>query len=483
MESVQMTKRKISNVWIILAPRVPEGTRHRPNDFYKLTIADIVKILKQFSANVKHFKLEIWHDYIDYPHIEIETSDLLQILSLVPNAEHLEMINVIEQALRPTREQTYVALDQLKTLEISKSRRFLVVFNSLPPGVLKEFNVSYCDLNSDGATEFLTKQPNIKKLTLFEVSGPHNIFDHLALESFSFRGYDSTHLAHFLSKQIQLTSLTLRGVQLNESGLDLITNQLTNLEHLTLEIAYSDMRGKIVETCKRIAQLKKLKESSVRPSTLQIITALSGLDNSQISTLHLMDISCSFRDRRSVPINVTSALVHSMTNLNSLVFNRGCPTTMQRFNFVEVLEMRFDKDIDAESLSKELDVEKCFNPKLTALSIDGHFKWNVFTVTKLIAMYPNLNHLKIIAADEPLKMPYNAELILNGFKKINSLKIRNDNDWKMTGKLFEYLIKRKDQLKLIEFGKLTPLRHDHKREIFAAFHVVEFVNGNLFLKN
>lgn len=82
MKSVQEIKRKISKVRITLADGVWGWDRRK--ELYKLAIPEIFKILKQFSATIKHFRLK------NLQSSRIKIPDFLKMLSLVPNTKHLQ---------------------------------------------------------------------------------------------------------------------------------------------------------------------------------------------------------------------------------------------------------------------------------------------------------------------------------------------------------------------------------------------------------
>lgn len=317
MDSIQITTRKISKASISFGV-------DRFSHLWKLAISDAMKILRKFSATIK---------YLELKYIGIEMHDFLEMLSLIPNAEYLNMCGVFEATRSDTvakLNNECLQLDRLKTLQlIERDVDFLFVFSGLPAGVLNELIIGYSSGHFDVEllTEFFRKQSNIKKLTLsddvdVENPFPVNVFGNLKLESFlCYQNEYSSEFANLLSKQTQLISLSLLIAYVDESVLNVIANRLSELE--TLEIGFDEQQ---VEPFKKIEKLKKLKELTLANCSVNIIEAFSGLDNSRITKLNMKHIYTwsVVDDDPPMPVNIIGALANSVPNLKVLRFDYYC---------------------------------------------------------------------------------------------------------------------------------------------------------------
>lgn len=489
MDSIQNTQRKISKVCIGFGAGVD-----RPSDLWELAFSDTVQIVRKFSATIKFFELES---------SSIEMPDFLEIISLTPNAEHIRLFNVFEITQGRTKCQLNnecLKHDRLKTLELVEcSEEFLVVFNRLPAGVLKEFTMAYWNLDFSVLTDFFTKQSNIKKLTLSDEDEysdktlPDHIFDHLKLESLLWYQYEyNSRHANILCKQTELASLSLLNghsdAKIDEGVLIVITNQLSKME--TLEVTFKEA---LSVPFKGIEKLKKLKDLTLDSCSLKIIEILSGLDNSRITSLNMKNFYTWSDDDDfddgipPMPINIIAALANSVPNLKVLRFDHDCKYTsiiaiMQHFNFVEVLEMKFDADIDANRLSKTIEVDRCFNPKLTKLKITEMFLCEESILTKLIAIYPNLKKLNIDSPKPPTTSQF--KLILSGFNKMVSLKLYFGY-WNLTAEYVDCIKDHKNNLKSIRLGsiRLDEFTAEHEKNLSAVFDVIRYKYGSLYMTN
>lgn len=499
MDSIQNTHRQISKVSISFGFNTPSRL------IRESAISDAVKIVKKFSATIKYFELEF---------ASLEMSDFLQILSLLPNAEHLVFNNVFDKKQSETHHQPsniYLNLHQLKTLELRIcNSKFQVVFNGLPADVLKKITLGYCTFNLGLLTGLFAHQSNIKELILIEDDDaeshdntlPDHIFDHLNLDSLECQQneYNSRH-ATILSRQTRLKHLKLRGRRLDREILNVITNQLSELESLDI-----DFNETLVVPFKSIVKLKNLKHLTLKSCSLKLIETFAGLDNSRITTLK-MEVIYTWDDDDddgypfpAMPVNLIGALANSLPNLKALQFDYECEleaiiAIMQYFNFIEALEMKYDQNIDAKLLSETIEVGRCFNPELTELEIAQQFPCEESLLTKLIAIYPNVKKLDITFSSSTSFTTSQLKVILNGFKKMESLSLHFDTRLNFTTEYLNCIRDHKNLLKSItlshiEFTGELALVHvgygyefasENEEKFRAVLDVIRYTYGTLHM--
>lgn len=149
------------------------------------------------------------------------------------------------------------------------------------------------------------------------------------------------------------------------------------------------------------------------------------------------------------------------------------------FNFVEVLEMKFDFRIDANHLSETIEVDRSFNANLTELIIAEQFICEESILTQLIAMYPNLEKFCISTTGEP-PTTSQFQLILNGFKKIKSLDL-DFGYWNISDEYLDCIKDRKNNFKSMNLSSLKDFSAEHKEKLSAVFDVISFEHGNLYI--
>lgn len=381
----------------------------------------MIDIIKKFSASIKFLKFSG----------DVEMSDFLEILSSVPNAEHL-VFRYIRTPNHPTQKKRRVGqnykdlnLHLLKTLElVNCSDEFLVQFNRLPAGVLNEFTMK--DGSLDELKVLFAKQTKIKKITIkFASSLPVNIFDNLKLQylELNIYSYNCSSIETIISKQTKLQSLKLIHGVVGEDLMNIIANQLTELKTFSMYVPDTH-----VTAFKNIRKLKNLRDITLESNEDRHVThfeAFAALDNSRITTLN---IQYEF----DVSNDLIAALAKSVPNLKVLRFNcdynfRIFNETMKCFNFVESLEFYqfdtsdtdFDHYVHDDEDGSTLMNGNFVNPNLIHLQITYSLPFKRPFIQKLIKSYSNLKKLVIRSAYSITESQF--KLVLNGFKKIESL--------------------------------------------------------------
>lgn len=412
LQSIKLTKRKIAKIKVFFWQRiVPE------------TFQSMIDIIKKFSATIKYLKFEA----------STELSDFLEILSSVPNAEHL-VFGYIRTPNQPIQKKRRVMtnykelnLHQLKTLAlVNCNDEFVILFNKLPTGVLTEFTLENGSL--DELKLLFTKQTNIKKITMkfdrtLQTSMlPINIFDNLKLEylELDLHSYNCRAIEIIMSKQTKLQSLKLIDGALGEDLMNVIANQLTELKTFSMYVPDTP-----VAAFKNIKKLKNLRDVTLESNEDRHVThfeAFAALDNSRITTLNIQYVY-------DVSNDLIAALAKSVPNLKVLRFNcdynfRIFNETMKCFNFVEILELDtlatdFDYYVYDDDDGSTLMNGDFVNPNLIDLQITYTLTFERPFIKKLIKSYPKLKKL-VVRSSNPITVSQ-LKLLLNGFKKIESL--------------------------------------------------------------
>lgn len=371
-------------------------------------------------------------------------SDFLEILSLLPNAEHLSFsyVNLGQWQTQRQLSNENLKLQQLRTLELIEcNEKFLVLFNKLPPGVLKKLVVGDWNLNLHLLTALFNHQPNIKESILSrgdinnrDDSGseiPDHILDHLKLDTLEWHkaGFNSKY-ATILSKQNILSSLSLHMGKVDADFLNFITKQLSQLNTLNIRVDEA-----LFTPFKKIVKLRNLKDLTLQAvCSTKLIEAFAGLDNSQITTLTLEEIFDDYEDNvvvAAMTINLIAALANSVPNLKVLRNKGDCPTfssIMQNFNYIEILDIELYSRVDANALIETIKDECCFNPKLTELTITKNFPCEESLLRKLVVFYPNLKKIFIESSTLITASHIKGTLIFYYF-----------STWKLTTEYFDYI--------------------------------------------
>lgn len=387
MASIQKTQRNISRLEIVVSYDYDDE-----NERAKFTI-DAVKIVKKFSATIKYLRL------IFAP---LTLLDFHQIVSLLPNVEHLDLQFLELKQLKHQGDATNLTdkrleLHRLKKLDIwCCDKNLFHVLDGLPAGVLRECTI-YADVGVNSLDRFIEQQYNIKHLNLDLLGDlPSHIFDRLALKSLIYTADRkfSVNCPKILSKQTKLKSLVLHEYRVDNDMLNVITNHMSELETVCISL---DSKS-LVATFNDLAKLKNLKHLELRKCSLDIVEKLSAIDNTRLITLAL-----TMNDNLIMPFELSTVLAKSMPNLRRLTFgNRGIflkPTPwigavaiMQNFNFLKCLHIAVLDD----GMGLDEKIDGCFNANLTELEIEVHCDSSGSSplLTKLSTIYPNLEKLK-----------------------------------------------------------------------------------------
>ncbi len=401
-------------------------------------------------------------------------SEFLEILSLVPNLEHLDIERLdlrekdVVRKRRKTSNDNDLDLHQLKKLcfrgnNIVERDEFLAIFKRLPVGVLTELKLSSFKFNA--AFVLFQRQTNIIKLEMtgfvFKASDPIHILDDLQLESLVISSYSNNgEIERFLSNQTQLKSLTIPYADATEDCLNFVANHQTELETLSITISTAPSAS-----CKaNISKMKSLHHLSVfvnEDTATNQLESLTEYPHFGITSLSLHD--------RFLNVNLVQALAKSLTKLKAFklyVYHNTeiVNTIMSNFNFVEVLHIR--GDVDGYHTSVDGD---CFNPKLTELIAPLPKNAPKMYLNKLIADYPNLKKFQI---DWDLITSSQFRLVLNGFTKLESLTFIGSAE-RLTMDDLNYLTDHKYNLKFVSLGGLRIRFTDElKRRLSATFGVI-----------
>lgn len=451
-----------------------------------------ISIIKKFSATIKYLRFE--------SHF-LSMSDFLEILSFVPNAEHLVFESLsTEQSYRAVKEPPQkkrriesnnedLKLLQLKILTFKDCKdEFLAVFNRLPAGLLRELKLD--NLNLDDLKVLFKRQTNIKKLImkgfidhfqrqfmpLIHPQVAPDIFDSLQLESIEWRhnAYNSN-IDTILSKQTKLKSLKLLDERVNEDLMNVIVNQLTELEIFSMNVSKPPVAAFV-----NIKKLKNLKDLTLRSDEDRSMTPFeqfAQLDNSRITTLdmrYIIDMS----------VELISALAKSVPNLKVLRFScdsdyRIFNAIMTNFNFVEVLQFdpfaTYFNHYQQNDVNNHLMQGGCFNPNLIELSVNYTLPYKRPFLKKLIADYPNLKKL-VLESMYPFTAPQ-FRLILNGFSKMQSLTFLSGAS-KLKIDDLDYIKEHKNNLKFISLEDLEiKITARLKKKLSTVFDVVHVNYG------
>lgn len=410
--SIQASKRQISKVEI-----GGSYLRYFGHTARRSFVSSIISILERFPATIKSLK---------YADVIMDESTFLEILSLTPDVEHLDLqylsLHMDHQpSKRIRRNNNDVNLKKLTLLSfLGCDKEFVTVFNRLPAGILTELRIT--DIHWRTITDVLSRQLNIRDLKLERIwgdDGTADIFDRLNLESLELHGFkfSSDTIVAMISKQARLKSLTVSAGAVDGR---VVTAVADNVE---LEMLSMDVTETPAASIAELKSLKKLKELTLRfydGEATAKLKALARLDNTSIVKLRLKGFF-------TMPADLCNALLKSVPNLKHL---HVCPTNylksteldavMSHFNFVEVLEVNVLEKPLLETGGHY------FNAKLSELAIVANVVEGLLCkpwLTKLTASYPNLRKLQITIEGRQPNNSFEIRPILDGFTKLESLSL------------------------------------------------------------
>lgn len=431
------------------------------------TLKSTMPIVKKFSGTIKHLLIWLIAKSVDF-------SDIVDILSLVPNVEHLSLrVNTfVSRGYQPPKKRRLddLNLNQLHTLVLENcSDDIWRLFDRLPQGVLKELSISNVKLNE--FDELFKRQYNIKKLT---VHGPHlfnenrsqlevavHCFDHLNLETLDWQQDQfKFNTSEILSNQPKLKSLRLCDI-VDANVMNVVTNRLTDLESLTFDVSSTPAGS--VANIKKLKNLKHLGVEYMHNRNMVLFDAITKLDNSRISTMNIANFTNITADQ----IRALSLSAPKLKILRCKYDQSTFGTVMKNFNFVEVLRFTCYSSprgtvIDWNDNYFE---ESCINPNLIELSLT--MPYETIFIEKLVDNFPNLGRLEIKSITPITSLEL--QMILNGFEKLESLIIKG-GAWQPA------------QSDNLTFLSLVDKHHKFttiKEEFGGIFHVVKVKPGNL----
>lgn len=418
----------------------------------------MIDIISKFTDTIKDFQM------IGGP---IQMADVVNILSLVPNVQHLAIHTYFLHGACKTLSNVQLDFKQLKTLELGNccAEFFQAAFSGLSEGVLRELKLDTSHtFPANLLNGFLNRQKKITKLTMKNCSAV--IFDSLKLESLVLwnMGVETT----ALSIQTKLKSLCLAyGKSIDEHQMKVLSNQLSELEELDCEVGETP-----VNVFVNIRQLKNLKHLKLRCSNVshqsEIINALAQLNNTRIATL---DISY-FDDLTIHQIQTLATSAPKLKALDAQIYLDGeekIEAILSAFNFVERLHLRCTTLMDNydtyESYAKQRD---SFNANLIELSFSFVSTHNTMFPRQMIADYPNLKKLKI-ESEEPLASS-DFQLIVNGFTNLESLEVDGASELNIED--FKYLRDHQNKLRVVSLAGAYWRIRQHIDELTAMFQDV-----------
>lgn len=473
MESIKKTNRKITKIEVYFWHNL------EPETFKSMTA-----IINKFSATIKYLKFNA----------DLDVCDLLEILSLVANVEHLAL-EYLRPPPQPSKKKRRVMpnykdlnLYQLKTLKlIHCDDLFLVLFNRLPAGVLTELVLEQNTL--DELKVLFAKQTNIKKLTIkynasFDGFKPltfaTNVFDDLKLESLELdlKDYNGRGIETMLSKQKKLQSLKLIYGVVGEDVMNVIVDHLSELKTFSMNVPDTP-----VDAFKNIKKLKYLQHLKLKSNDDRHVTHFEAFASSKNLTLTTLHIEYMY----DISNELIAALAKSVPNLKILRFNCDyndliLNETMKSFNFVECLQFDpLDTDHDYCNMYDDeygtLMKGDISNPNLTELQINYSMQFKRPLMEKLIKSYPNLKKLVVRSWDHISVSQF--EMILNGFKKMESLSLVQGAS-RLRLEDMQVFKKHRNHLKFVwlmdlEIDKFTAR---NKKNLCKIFDVVEYEQYN-----
>lgn len=385
----------------------------------------VIDIIKKFAATIKYLRV-----------CGGNATDLIEAISLVPNANHLELV-LLQDFFHPPKkarheirnnDEEQLNLCQLKKLNIERSKHeFVGIFNGLAADMLNELTLhknNLCNL-----TKLFKKQTKIKKLTIVnddqfgyeESIIDVELFDNLKIEFLEWHGYSFGHNFRLvLEKQKNLTILKLIDGKIGEDVMNVITSQSSKLETLSISVPHIP-----IAAFKNITKLMNLKELTLQSNDDENVAhfeAFAALDNSRLTTFNIQ----YFYD---IPNDLIAAMAKSLPNLK--IVNFHCDNNvdtfhaiMKAFNYVEVLQLD-TVNIDFNDIQKgnksSLCKSGCANNRLIELKFLYPVSYTVTFVKKLVNDYPRLKKLIIRPTNNNMYKQF--DIILKSFKELESLSI------------------------------------------------------------
>lgn len=372
-----------------------------------------ISVIAKYSASIK---------YLKFHYVEFQMSDFLKILSLVPNAEHLECTSLKLMAENELSIQLpsndILNLHHLRTLEFNFcGKEIFNVFSRLPRDVLKDLTIYFDAPHLNEITALVDRQISIRILSI-SIWLRDVAEDDTKTQKFFYSLY-GTWMEKLLSNRTKLKSLSIRRMKVGECLMNIVTNNLSDLDTLTAEI--SNLPAKAIRNISKLKMLKNLTIESDGVLNEFELETFAKLDNSRIINLHI-----KYHGRMTSFL--ISALAKSAPNLNvlRLTCQYDCQimiNVMRSFNFIETLQLYTIYHSDSTSSLECYDTDECFNPKLIELHIRKILPYDASFLNKFINYFPNLEKLNI-RSRSPLTSSEN-DLIRNGFTKMRSLRIQS----------------------------------------------------------
>lgn len=388
----------------------------------------VIDIIKKFAATINYLRVCGEH-----------ASDLIEAVSLVPYANHLELV-LLQNNTQPSKKARHeienneelnprLNLYRLRKLNIERSKHeFVVMFNRLPADVLIELTLDQDNLCK--LTNLFKNQTKIKKLTILNDDSykypivDEDLFNNLQIEFLEWHAYSFKHNIQFiLAKQTNLKVLKLIDGKIGKDLMNVITNQLPKLEILSIFVPHIP-----IAAFKNINKLKNLKELTLQSNEEHNVIhfeAFATLDNSRITILNIKyyyDISDDLIDvmAKSLP-NLKIVSFHCDYNVDTF------HAIMKSFNYVEVLQLdALNIDFDNHKGNNSTLIKNgCANNKLIELKISYPLSYTMKFVKKLVMDYPHLKKLIIKPTNRNIEKQF--EMILKAFKEMESLSILRDS--------------------------------------------------------
>lgn len=458
MHSIQTSNRQISKIEVGPFGNVVNRDQRQ-----------IILVLQKFTTAIKCLK---------YTKSFMSESTFLEILSLVPNVEHLDLYDLyfgkdeIDDEVLEVRQNGDLNLRKLKLLSIAGcDEEFAGVLKRLPFGGLTELQISGFDWNT--LADLLNRQLNIKVLKLGFIRGNGgivtDIFEKIHLHSLVLTGnkVNSQIIAAILSKQTKLKSLELsKHKGFGDTAMDAITNLLA-MESLTMngsEVSISSFGN--------IRKLKNLKYLRLTCNDSETTDKLKIFAESEHASMEELTLSGYFE----VSADLVTALPTSVPHLKYLTVSTKLPMRsaalneiLVQFNSIEILDVfTWDEPVPNQC--------NYFNPKLRELTISSRGSLSKPFLTKLGGAYPNLRKLELTPFDFTV-VTVEILPILEAFVKLESLIFQATNLIVLD---LRYLERHKSNLKFVSLGRLAQGTFDKLllQELSSNFGVVSVDDNN-----
>lgn len=382
----------------------------------------MIDVLKKFGENIDFLRV-----CADDP------ADLIEAISLAPNVNHLELV-LHSKDDRPKKKFRYdgqlndeVNLFRLKKLNIQRANdEFLVIFNRLPAGVLVELTLHQNSIRY--LTNLFRGQVNVKKLTIVkdhfddQVEIAADLFDNLQIEFLDWRAesFRDNRIRSLLAKQTNLKTLKLTDGDVDVQLMEVITNQLSKLETLSISVI-SGSPIAAIRIMNKLTTLKELTLQSHHEEDVVHFREFAKLDNSRITTLNIQYLY-------EISDDLMKDMTESLPNLKTVSFHcdndvETFHAILKNFNYVEALHLdALDFEFDeAEGNYSTLMESGCKNERLVELVISYPMLYPVELINKMVKDYPHLKKLIILPTNYVFKEQ--CEAILKGYREMESLSI------------------------------------------------------------